>query len=399
MKIVDETKLDFDDILLVPARSPAASRKEVDLKRTYKFFHSPKEWIGLPIMAANMDTTGTFKMGTTLNAHEMITCLHKHYSTKKINDFFDYYNVEKNVWVSIGMGSSEIPKLMEISESLHHSPNICIDIANGYTEKFVGFCNDVRESFPDSIIMAGNVCTPEMVQELILHGGVDIVKIGIGPGSACTTRLKTGVGYPQLSAIIECSHAAHGLKSGERRMGLICADGGCRIPADVCKAFAANADFVMLGGMLAGTDECEGEWEHHLDKDGEWVREELEHWGDDFVATLARGGGVVNIPHEGIMDSPHVMLPKMSKQKKSLLFYGMSSETAQNKHNDGMNSYATSEGRVKKIPYKGPVDNIIKDIEGGLRSCCAYVGATSLKDLPKCAKAVKVNRTHFDKTV
>jgi GMP reductase len=360
MKIVDETKLDFDDILLVPARSPAASRKEVDLKRTYKFFHSPKEWIGLPIMAANMDTTGTFKMGTTLNAHEMITCLHKHYSTKKINNFFDYYNVEKNVWVSIGMGSSEIPKLMEISESLHHSPNICIDIANGYTEKFVGFCNDVRESFPDSIIMAGNVCTPEMVQELILHGGVDIVKIGIGPGSACTTRLKTGVGYPQLSAIIECSHAAHGLKSGERRMGLICADGGCRIPADVCKAFAANADFVMLGGMLAGADECEGEWE--------------------YVRTYNQNG-------------------EEYKAKSSLSFYGMSSEKAQNKHNDGMNSYATSEGRVKKIPYKGPVDNIIKDIEGGLRSCCAYVGATSLKDLPKCAKAVKVNRPHFDKTV
>lgn len=357
MKIVDETKLDFDDILLVPARSPAASRKEVDLKRTYKFFHSPKEWIGLPIMAANMDTTGTFKMGTTLNAHEMITCLHKHYSTKKINDYFDYYNVEKNVWVSIGMGSSEIPKLMGISESLHYSPNICIDIANGYTEKFVGFCNDVRESFPDSIIMAGNVCTPEMVQELILHGGVDIVKIGIGPGSACTTRLKTGVGYPQLSAIIECSHAAHGLKSGERRMGLICADGGCRIPADVCKAFAANADFVMLGGMLAGTDECEGEWEYSVETN------------------------------------------QTVLEKKNLMFYGMSSEKAQNKHNSGMNDYATSEGRVKKIPYKGPVDNIIKDIEGGLRSCCAYVGATSLKDLPKCAKAVKVNRTHFDRTV
>lgn len=358
MKIVNETKLDFDDILLVPARSPAASRKEVDLKRTYKFFHSPKEWAGLPIMAANMDTTGTFKMGTSLNVHEMITCLHKHYTTKKINDYFDYYNVEKNVWVSIGMGSSEIPKLMEISESLHYSPNICIDIANGYTEKFVGFCNDVRESFPDSIIMAGNVCTPEMVQELILHGGVDIVKIGIGPGSACTTRLKTGVGYPQLSAIIECSHAAHGLKSGERRMGLICADGGCRIPADVCKAFAANADFVMLGGMLAGADECEGEWEYDVDN---------------------------YIPEQQV--------------KKNLLFYGMSSEKAQEKHNGGINSYAASEGRVKKIPYKGPVDNIIKDIEGGLRSCCAYVGATSLKDLPKCAKAVKVNRTHFDKTV
>jgi GMP reductase len=356
MKIVDETKLDFDDILLVPARSPAASRKEVNLKRTYRFFHSPKQWTGLPIMAANMDTTGTFAMGAALNNHDAVTCLHKHYNPKKINDYFEYYNHEKNVWVSVGMGSSELSKLKEIEDSLHHSPNICIDIANGYTEKFVGFCDDVRMAFPDAIIMAGNVCTPEMVQELILHGGVDIVKVGIGPGSACTTRLKTGVGYPQLSAIIECSHAAHGLKSGERRMGLICADGGCRIPADVCKAFAANADFVMLGGMLAGTDECEGEWEYEFDDVG-------------------------------------------TEYKTSLSFYGMSSEKAQNKHNSGMNSYATSEGRVKNIPYKGPVDSVMADIEGGLRSCCAYIGATCLKDLPKCAKAVKVNRVHYDNKV
>jgi len=399
MKIVDEIKLDFDDILLVPARSPAASRKQVNLKRTYKFFHSPKEWTGLPIMAANMDTTGTFPMAVALNNHDAITCLHKHYSAKQINDYFEYYNHEKNVWVSIGMGNQDIASLHTICQQLHHSPNICIDIANGYTEKFVGFCSDVRKLFPDSIIMAGNVCTPEMVQELILHGGVDIVKIGIGPGSACTTRLKTGVGYPQLSAIIECSHAAHGLKSGEGRMGLICADGGCRIPADVCKAFAANADFVMLGGMLAGTNECEGEWEYHLDKDGVWIRQELYERSDDFVAALARGGGVVNIPNDSMTDSPHVMLPKMSKQKKSLLFYGMSSDKAQDKYNSGTNDYATSEGRVKTIPYKGAAASIMKDIEGGLRSCCAYVGATSIKDLPKCAKAVKVNRTHFDRTV
>ena len=357
MKIVDETKLDFDDILLVPARSPAASRKEVNLKRTFKFFHSPKQWTGLPIMAANMDTTGTFSMGAALNSHDAVTCLHKHYDAKKINDYFEYYNMERNVWISIGMSEDEITKLITIREQLHHPPNICIDIANGYTEKFVGFCASVREFFPSAIIMAGNVCTPEMVQELVLHGGVDIVKIGIGPGSACTTRLKTGVGYPQLSAIIECSHAAHGLKSGEGRMGLICADGGCRIPADVCKAFAANADFVMLGGMLAGADECEGEWQYVCDEKTNMDR------------------------------------------KDSLLFYGMSSEKAQDKHNSGMNSYATSEGRVKKIPYKGPVDSIMADIEGGLRSCCAYVGATCLKDLPKCAKAVKVNRVHYDNTV
>ena len=356
MKIVDETKLDFDDILLVPARSPAASRKEVNLKRTFKFFHSPKEWTGLPIIAANMDTTGTFKMGTAMSQREAVTCLHKHYDDETISDYFKYYNMERNVWISIGMSEDEITKLITIREQLHHPPNICIDIANGYTEKFVSFCASVREFFPSAIIMAGNVCTPEMVQELILHGGVDIVKVGIGPGSACTTRLKTGVGYPQLSAIIECSHAAHGLKSDDKRMGLICADGGCRMPADVCKAFAANADFVMLGGMLAGADECEGEWDYDVDEEG-------------------------------------------NEYKTSLSFYGMSSEKAQNKHNNGVNDYATSEGRVKRIPYKGPVSSIMADIEGGLRSCCAYIGATSLKDLPKCAKAVKVHRVHYDNTV
>jgi|TARA_R100000482_G_scaffold124586_1_gene77938 GMP reductase len=356
MKIVDETKLDFDDILLVPARSPAASRKEVELKRTFKFFHSTKEWTGLPIMAANMDTTGSFKMGTALNKHDAVTCLHKHYDAETIDEYFAYYNIERNVWISVGMGDHELDRLLKIKSLIHHSPNICIDIANGYTEKFVEWCSKIRHYFNDSIIMAGNVCTPEMVQELILHGGVDIVKIGIGPGSACTTRLKTGVGYPQLSAIIECSHAAHGLKNGERRMGLICADGGCRIPADVCKAFAANADFVMLGGMLAGTDECEGDWEYEIDDDGEY-------------------------------------------QKSHLSFYGMSSEKAQKKHNGGMSSYASSEGRIKMIPYKGLAGTVMNDIEGGLRSCCAYVGATSLKDLPKCAKAVKVNRVHFDGSV
>ena len=214
--------------------------------------------------------------------------------------------------------------------------------------------------------MAGNVCTAEMVQELILHGGVDIVKIGIGPGSACTTRLKTGVGYPQLSAIIECAHAAHGLKSHEKRMGLICADGGCRTPADICKAFAANADFVMLGGMLAGTEECEGDWEE----------ERLVSW---------------NKPKA----------PEVTNQivKKFLKFYGMSSKTAQDKHGEGLKNYRSSEGRSIRVPYKGPAENVIQDILGGIRSCCAYIGATSVKDMSKCAEFIRVNRTHFDQSV
>ncbi len=352
LKIDPEPKLDFDDVLLVPQRSRAASRKEVNLKRTFKFYHSPKEWHGIPLVAANMDTTGTFNMGTALNNHEMVTCLHKHYDAEVIQGFYSYYNVEQNVWISIGMDlEHELEKLIYIEESLGFSPNICIDIANGYTERFVDYCAKIRLEFPDSIIMAGNVCTPEMVSELILHGEVDIVKVGIGPGSACTTRLKTGVGYPQLSAIAECAHTAHGLRSDVGRLGLICADGGCRTAGDVAKAYAAGADFVMLGGMLAGTDECDGEWEYLL------------------------------------------------SEKKSLLFYGMSSEKAQDKHNGGMNDYATSEGRVKKIPYKGKADGIVQDICGGVRSACAYTGATSLKDFSKTARFVRVNRTHNDQSI
>jgi len=364
MKIANDIKLDFDDILLIPARSPAASRKEVDLQRTFKFFHSPKEWHGLPIMASNMDTTGTFAMGAALSGYNAITCLHKYYDDRAIVDYLKLRIAEDSVWISIGMDwERDIDKLMSIKEllrqehSLPYLPNICIDIANGYTEKFVEWCAKVRKEFGDSIIVAGNVVTPEMVQELILHGGVDIVKVGIGPGSACTTRLKTGVGYPQLSAIIECSHAAHGLKSGEGKMGLICADGGCRQPADVCKAFAANADFVMLGGMLAGTDECEGEWEYSI-----------EEWG-------------------------------FTQKKIGLKFYGMSSKISQEKHSGGMSSYKSAEGRAVTIPHKGTVDEVMMDIMGGLRSCCAYIGATRLKDLPKCAKAVKVNRTHFNTNI
>ena len=373
MKVSDGTKLDFDDVLMVPHRTKTASRKSVDVSRFFKFYHSQRVWTGTPVMAANMDTTGTFAMSSVLKTFDMITCLHKHYEAEELASFFSDYNTEterttnplERCWFSMGIKQKDIFKLREVVVHARTCPNICIDVANGYTDDFVNFCNSVREEFPSSIIMAGNVCTPEMVQELILHGGVDIVKVGIGPGSACTTRLKTGVGYPQLSAIEECAHAAHGLKSDEKRMGLICADGGCRTAGDVCKAFGANADFVMLGGMLAGTDECEGEWEEQR----EMRRNE-------------QGG--LTLSDESV--------------KKSLRFYGMSSHEAQKKHDGGIKSYRASEGRVKVIPYKGPAEAIIQDLLGGLRSACSYIGATSLKDMAKCAEFVRVGRTHFDQT-
>ena len=374
MKINEQIKLDFDDVLLVPQRSKAASRQEVILERKFSFYHSNRSWSGVPIIAANMDTTGTFDMSSVLVKQHMITCLHKHYNIDSYKNIFD----SNYQWISIGIKEEDIVKLHHICNILNYIPNICIDVANGYTDDFVNFCNRIRHEFDSSpIIMAGNVCTPEMVQELILHGGVDIVKVGIGSGSACTTRLKTGVGFPQLSAIAECSHAAHGLKNEDRRLGLICADGGCRTPSDVVKAFAANADFVMLGGMLAGTDQCEGEWEYEyrcaiINNDREVVRE----WWQP------------NDP--GYYPS--------DKRKKTLKFYGMSSHKAQEKYG-GVKNYRASEGRVLTVPYKGCVSNIISDITGGIRSACAYVGSSSLKDLSKCAEFIRVNRTHFDKTL
>jgi GMP reductase len=367
MKISNDVKLDFDDVLLVPARSPNASRADVELKRNLQFYQSNRMWRGIPLMASNMDTVGTLKMAEALTSQRVITCLHKFHNPI---DFNLATNLQYS-WVTIGMGNPVASIILTLQKNIRYSnyfPNICIDIANGYTDKFVGYCAEIREVVGrDPIIMAGNVCTPEQVQELILHGGVDIVKIGIGPGSACTTRLKTGVGYPQLSAIDECAHAAHGLKSGEKRLGLICADGGCRTPADVCKAFAANADFVMLGTMLAGTDECDGEWIYKKKYKTNWLDSGM----------------------------PNGVLLVDTDQKEAMKFYGMSSDKAHEKHN-GIKEYSTSEGREMLVPYRGPVKDVLKDITGGLRSCCAYIGATSLKDMAKCAKFVRVNRPHFN---
>jgi GMP reductase len=165
--------------------------------------------------------------------------------------------------------------------------------------------------------------------------GADIVKVGIGPGSVCTTRVKTGVGYPQLSAIIECADAAHGLG------GHIISDGGCVTPGDVAKAFGAGADFVMLGGMLAGHNES--------------------------------GGEMIEIAGE--------------KYKK---FYGMSSETAMNKHVGGVAEYRASEGKTVQVPFKGDVIDTLKDILGGIRSTCTYVGASKLKELTKRTTFIRV---------
>ncbi len=338
MRIEEDVKLDFKDVLIRPKRSTLSSRKDVDITRDYQFKWSGRRYNGVPIIAANMDGVGTFDMAKSFLKTQsgMSVALHKHYPIDKLVEFFDTSPPE-SVWYSIGMAGDDREKLTEFLK-LRPSKidKICLDVANGYSEHFVDFVKRVRDQVPDITIMAGNVVTGEMVEELILSG-VDVVKVGIGPGSVCTTRKMTGVGYPQLSAIIECADAAHGLG------GLICADGGCTVPGDIAKAFGAGADFVMLGGMLAGYDQSE--------------QEIIEENG-----------------------------------KKYVRFYGMSSDTAMTKHKGGVAEYRASEGKTVKIPYHGDVSDALQDILGGIRSACTYVGARNLKELSKRTTFIRVTQ-------
>jgi len=336
MRIEYDVKLDFRDVLIRPKRSVLKTRADVSLEREFKFKHTKTVWHGIPIIAANMDHTGTFNMAKALSSHKLLTALDKFIPLEDYKNFAEEHKkILPSIFVSTGVAESDFARLEKIMQFTPVSM-ICLDVANGYTEKFVSCLEHLREQYPSVVIMAGNVVTGEMVEELILSGA-DIVKIGIGPGSVCTTREKTGVGYPQLSAIIECADAAHGLG------GLVCADGGCTTPGDVAKAFAGGADFVMLGGMFAGHDECLGEV--------------IEEHG-----------------------------------KKFKRFYGMSSSEAMERHHGSIADYRASEGRSVNVPYRGPVNNTILDILGGLRSSCTYVGAHRLKELSKRTTFIRVTR-------
>lgn len=336
--IEEGIKLDFKDVLLRPKRSILKSRADVDLNRDFQFRNSEHKYHGIPVIAANMDTIGTFEMAIVLDKHNCFTCIHKHYSLEEWRDFAqNHKDTLKNVAVSSGSSQNDFEKLKEIINIAPDIKYICLDVANGYSESFVTFVKDVRAAFPHHTIMAGNVVTGEMVEELILSGA-DIIKVGIGPGSVCTTRKKTGVGYPQLSAVLECADAAHGLG------GHIISDGGCTCPGDICKAFGAGADFVMLGGMLAGHDQCNGDVV--VKSDGQKVKQ----------------------------------------------FYGMSSGTAMNKYHGGVAEYRASEGKTVEVPYKGNVEKTILDILGGLRSACTYTGASRLRELPIRTTFIRVTQ-------
>ncbi len=336
MRIENDLKLGFKDVMIRPKRSTLQSRKQVSLEREFNFLHSNTNWEGIPIIAANMDTVGTFEMATALSKSKLITAIHKHYTITDWNVFMANApeNIIDYVAISTGIKAKDVEKLNAILNFNPRIKFICIDVANGYTERFVEFVKQARETYPNKVIIAGNVVTGEMVEELLL-AGADIIKVGIGPGSVCTTRIKTGVGYPQLSAIIECADAAHGLG------GQIISDGGCVFPGDIAKAFGAGADFVMLGGMFAG----------HTESGGELVE---------------RNG------------------------KPFKLFYGMSSNTAMKKHSGEVAEYRASEGKIVEVPFKGNVDTTLQDILGGLRSTCTYVGAQRLKELTKRTTFIRV---------
>jgi GMP reductase len=334
MKIEQDIKYDFSDVLIRPKRSTLESRNDVNLEREFKFPHSLQTLSCIPIIASNMDTVGTIDMYGSLKNYKMLTCFHKFMKNPEYPNNDDDDN---DYIVSIGIRDEDLEKISRLYRQSPKSCNIiCVDIANGYIKRLVDFCQKIRELVPHCILIAGNVVSREMTEELILNGKVDIVKVGIGSGSVCTTRLQTGVGMPQLSAIIECADAAHGCN------GHIISDGGITCPGDASKAFGAGADFVMLGSMLAGHEECNGEL---IEENGEQYK----------------------------------------------VFYGMSSDTAMNKHYGGINKYRSSEGKTVKVKYKGNVSHTIDDLLGGIRSTCTYVNATNLKDLAKCTTFVRVN--------
>ena len=375
MRIETEVKLDYSDVLIRPKRSTLGSRKEVDLERGFNFRNykphdndetiQGKHWRGLPIMAANMDGVGTFEMAKELAKQKLFTCLVKTYSVNELVDFFDDESDQEMlhtnyVAYSMGITDADHQKFRMVYEQAHNIKFVCIDVANGYSERFTDFVREFRALYPSIVIIAGNVVTADQTQELILSGA-DIVKVGIGPGSVCTTRIKTGIGYPQLSAVIECADAAHGLG------GLVIADGGCTCSGDVAKAFAGGADFVMLGGMLAGHDEGGG-------------KVITKHYATGEATKLSHGSPSDFIPHY--------------QEKHFVQFYGMSSDAANKKYFGGLKDYRASEGREALVPYRGKIANTVQDILGGIRSTCTYVGANRLKHISKCATFILVNNQY-----
>jgi GMP reductase len=334
MRIETDVKLDYSTVLIRPKRSTLRSRKDVQLQRTFRFLHSPKTWTGIPIMAANMADTGTFSIAEALAEHGMITTFHKYYTVEELAKKLPAFNKPQHVAYTMGIRDEDFEKLQQVltNNLEHYFDFICLDVPNAYLERYVECLQKLRELCPEHIIIAGNVVTNEMTEELLLNGA-DIVKVGIGSGAACLTRRKAGVGYPQLSAVIECADAAHGI-SNAQGYGTIIADGGATNPGDVAKAICAGADFVMMGSLFAGFTQSEGEL--------------IEENGNKYK-----------------------------------LHFGSSSKTALEKFYGKVDPHRASEGRTTKIPYKGDIHPFISDLLGSLRSTGTYIGARTIKEFSK----------------
>jgi len=339
MRLDNEVKLDYKDVLLKPKRSTLSSRRDVEMTRSFTFRNSGETYECCPIIASNMDGVGTFSMAKVIQEYKMLTTITKTTTIEQWRKAVGEGIKLKYLSVCTGTGklwddnAEDYTTMQEVLKSFPDVKFITVDVANGYHTNFSDFVGAVREEYPDKTIIAGNVVTAEMTEELIIQGA-DVVKVGIGPGSVCTTRTMAGVGVPQFSAVVECADAANGVG------GHIVADGGCNMPGDIAKAFGGGAHFVMLGGMLAGHNESEVEL-----KDGQ--RE----------------------------------------------FYGMSSDRAREVHGKRKDGYRGNEGRAVILPDRGPVKETIEDILGGVRSSCTYIGARRLKDIPKCASFVRCNQS------
>jgi GMP reductase len=343
LRIESEAKLDYQDILIRPKRSTLTSRKDVILEREFKFYHSKKIWKGIPLMSANMASSGTFEMAKVLSKYKIITTFHKYYTLEEYKEFFKTFNDPDYICYTIGIRDLDIKKLKQMisTKLINKFSFICIDVPNGYLIRFEDFIKEIRHLCPNHIIIAGNVVTNEMTEQLILNGA-DIVKVGIGPGSVCTTRKMTGVGYPQLSAVIECSDAAHGI-ANNCGVGLIIADGGCTCIGDIAKAFCAGSDFVMLGSMFSGFEESGGDI---VEKNGEFFKE----------------------------------------------CYGSSSNKALLKNYGKKEIHRASEGRYTLIPHKGNINDFLQDLFGSLRSTGTYIGARKIREFSRRATFILVNR-------
>ena len=370
MKIIESTELDFSDVLIVPQRINIASRKDVNIKREYIFKYCPYIIEGTGIMQANMGTVGTFEVSKKMLKAGMFACLHKHYDLESLVKFYQSLDKEERMrcFLSIGLMDNGYDKFKFLyNEGLCTS--VCIDVPNGYISSVMELVKKIRLNMSNCLLMVGNVVTSNMTKDLIYHGA-DIVKVGLGNGSNCITRKQTGVGRPQLSAIIDCGDAAHEIG------GMICGDGGIACPGDIGKAFGGGADFIMIGGLYAGTDEADGEIIEKTYKTNETAEEEI----NEYVA--------------------HVPIYEKKKYK---LFYGMSSTYAQEKFGDGKRNYRASEGRVTLVPYVGSVDDVNEELLGGLRSTMTYIGAKNLDEIHiKCnfyKTTSQLNRIYENTTI